>query len=487
MSVSFNGIPSNLMTPGVYFEFDNAYASANNPAFKMLAFGQKLTAGTAADNIPLNVTSVEQSKTWFGDGSMIARMCQAMLSANQHIDLWAIPVSDGSTVKAGGSLKSPPNASHNGVLNIKIGGDIVKVVVTQGDTPAQVATATAAAVQANGSLLVSAAVDGSDNTKTNLTAKNGGALGNDIAVSADFAASIAPTAPTLTIVQPTGGSGSPTLTSAISAMADVWYNWIAFPYNDATSLTAIEAELLDRWGPMRQIGGRAFTAYRGNHTDTATFGNGRNSLHVVAMGANESPQPPYLWSATLAAVASKLLSIDPARPLQTALLPGIQSPAHASRWTQPERNTLLQDGISTFKSNVDDTVSIERIVTMYQTNDSGFEDDSYQDIQTLETLERIRFEQRAYIASTYPRHKLADDGTDYPPGQAIVTPSIIKGELISLYQRFIDLGWVEDLAGYTSSLIVEINSSDANRMDVRDVPNIINQFRVLAGKTQFKR
>ena len=238
---------------------------------------------------------------------------------------------------------------------------------------------------------------------------------------------------------------------------------------------------------MRQIGGRAFTAYRGNHTDTATFGNGRNSLHVVAMGANESPQPPYLWSATLAAVASKLLSIDPARPLQTALLPGIQSPAHASRWTQPERNTLLQDGISTFKSNVDDTVSIERIVTMYQTNDSGFEDDSYQDIQTLETLERIRFEQRAYIASTYPRHKLADDGTDYPPGQAIVTPSIIKGELISLYQRFIDLGWVEDLAGYTSSLIVEINSSDANRMDVRDVPNIINQFRVLAGKTQFKR
>jgi phage tail sheath gpL-like len=42
-------------------------------------------------------------------------------------------------------------------------------------------------------------------------------------------------------------------------MTETQFDVIAFPYNDATSLTAIEAELLDRWGPVRQNDGMAFT------------------------------------------------------------------------------------------------------------------------------------------------------------------------------------------------------------------------------------
>jgi len=35
------------------------------------------------------------------------------------------------------------------------------------------------------------------------------------------------------------------------------------------------------------------------------------------------------------------------------------------------------------------------------------------------------------ITSKYPRHKLAPDGTRFGPGQAILTPTAAKAELVS--------------------------------------------------------
>jgi phage tail sheath gpL-like len=56
---------------------------------------------------------------------------------------------------------------------------------------------------------------------------------------------------------------------------------------------------------------------------------------------------------------------------------------------------------------------------------------------------------------------------------------------LALYRDFEARGWVEDYEGYRQSLIVE-RDADRSRMNYRDVPNLINQLRVVAGKTQFK-
>ena len=89
------------------------------------------------------------------------------------------------------------------------------------------------------------------------------------------------------------------------------------------------------------------------------------------------------------------------------------------------------------------------------------------------------------ITQKYPRHKLAGDGTNYGPGQAIITPKIIRGELLALYQEMELKGWVEDYSGYDKQLIVERDISDRNRLNWRDTPNLVNQARVFAGKQQF--
>ena len=49
-------------------------------------------------------------------------------------------------------------------------------------------------------------------------------------------------------------------------------------------------------------------------------------------------------------------------------------------------------------------------------------------------LARLIGNQKQAITSKFPRMKLADDGIRFGPGQAIVTPSMIKGEFISEYQ-----------------------------------------------------
>ena len=203
------------------------------------------------------------------------------------------------------------------------------------------------------------------------------------------------------------------------------------------------------------------------------------------MGTGKSPTPVWIWAAVNAATALASLETDPARPLQTLALTGVIPPALEDRWTLEERNLLLHDGIATFMVQAGDVVAIERQVPMYQTNRWGMPDPSYLDVNTPATLGYIRYATRARILQKYPRHKLASDGTRYGAGQAIVTPSVIRGELLALYRELEEAGIVENFDQYKADLIVERNANDRNRVDVLAPPDLVNQFRIFAMKTMY--
>src|SRR6185503_4874888 len=84
---------------------------------------------------------------------------------------------------------------------------------------------------------------------------------------------------TLTFTQLASGATNPTLTNLLAAMGDMWFHIWAQPYTDSTSLTAIEGELADRFGPMRMIDGVAFTSTSGSTSTLTTLGDARNSPH----------------------------------------------------------------------------------------------------------------------------------------------------------------------------------------------------------------
>ena len=489
MPISFNLIPAALRIPGVYIEFDNSLANNALPNFKLLVMGQRLSTGTVAEGVPTQVTSGEQAETFFGRGSMLAEQIKAIKEAQQFFDVWAIALDEnGAGAEASGTITFTGPSTEAGTLNIYIAGKRVQVAVASGDADTVIAAAANAAINLDTSLPVTATVLLGVVT---LTSKWKGETGNDIDVRMNYYDEETPAGVGVAIVAQSGGTANPDVSTAIAAMADEWYNWMVMPFTDAANLVLLETELDDRFGPMRQIGCRAFAAHRGNHASAVTLGDSRNNPHVTIMGTNVAPQPPYIWASVNAVTGAFNLANDPARPLQTLKLIGIMAPEKSIRWTDNERNLLLYDGIATYKVASDGSVMIERQATTYQVNSSDLPDDSYLDIQVPETLERIRFRQRQLFSQKFPRHKLAEDDARFGAGQAMMQPKIARAELIALYFTMEQDGWVQDAEGYKDSIIAEIGdgngSGDRNRLNIQDSPKLVGQYRVHGQKTQFRK
>ncbi len=151
-----------------------------------------------------------------------------------------------------------------------------------------------------------------------------------------------------------------------------------------------------------------------------------------------------------------------------------------------ELNNLSLSGIATQRTLTDNIPFIARETTTYTLNVYGASDDAYDVATTLATLARILRNQRQAITSKYPRSKLADDGTRFGAGQAIVTPKTIKAELVAQYRIDEFNGLVENAIAFKNALIVERDSNDPNRINVLYPPDLVNGLRVFAVLAQFR-
>ena len=482
--ISFTSIPIGIRTPGSYIEFDNTRAVRGLPALshRILVIGQKTALGTAPVLTPKRITSVAQAAADYGPGSMLAAMVAAVRAANTYTDCYAIALADNSEgTAAEGLLAIGGPATAGGTLNLYVAGVRVQVGIAAGQTQGQIATAIAAAITA-AKVPVNAVASGAN---VQLFAQHAGEAGNYIDIRLNYAFGEAtPAGVTVLVATPmSGGTGNPDLTALIAAIGDEQYDTIILPYTDASSLAAIEAEMARRWGPMVQREGHVFAAVSGTVGDATTLGDSRNSPHVTIMHAGKSPTPPWIWAAVTGAVDA--FEPDPARPRQTLPLPGCLAAKEADRPTREERNTLLGEGIATHTVDAGGIVRMERLVTTYQETPAGDPDVSYLDIETLRTLAYMRATTRLRMAAEYPRHKLADDGTAYAPGQAIVTPQEIRGTLLHLARDWETAGLLENFDVFREALIVERNATDRNRVDALIPPDVVNQFRVFAAAIQF--
>lgn len=232
--------------------------------------------------------------------------------------------------------------------------------------------------------------------------------------------------------------------------------------------------------------GHVYTAKRGDVETLKTFGSARNDQHMTIVGIE--PAMPTAVEEVLAAYLARtfvFISADPARPTQTGVLTGVMATPAQGRFIMTERQTLLENGIATLTTTAG-SVMIERAVTTYQRNAYGDKDASYLDSETMHTSAYVLRQLKSLITSKYGRHKLASDGTRYGAGQAIVTPSVIRGELVALYRRLELAGIVENADLFKKYLIVERNADDPNRLDVLFPPDYVNQLRVFAVLNQFR-
>ena len=491
MAISFNHIPAGIRVPLFYAEFDASQAGAFAQDQRTLLIGQMLAAGSAAAGAPVLVTRTDQALGLFGQGSMLHRMVAACRRNDGFGEVWCLPLADHAAATAAtGTLALTGPATAAGTLALYIAGQRVQQAVAAGATAAAIATALAATINAAAGLPVTAAADAGTVT---LTARHKGALGNAIDLRLDYRGELGgestPAGLGVAITAMAGGATDPDLAAALAGLGDGEYDFVACPYTDTANLDVIAAEwgeVTGRWSYARQVYGHVFAARAGTVAALSTFGTARNDPHVTVAGLYASPTPPWELAAALTAVAAASLRIDPARPLQTLPLAGVLAPAPADRFTLAERQILLFDGIATLRIAEDGTVQVERLITTYQRNAWGVADPSYLDVTTLCTLVAVTRRMKAAIARKFGRHKLANDGTRFGAGQAIVTPRIVRAELIAQYGQMEALGLVENAAAFAAHLIVERNADDPNRLDVLYPPDLVNQLRIFAVLTQFR-
>jgi phage tail sheath gpL-like len=488
MAISFNGIPA-IRTPGQYVELDNSKAFQGLPLIpnRILVLGQRLAAGTVAAGVPTRVQTLAQAQSYFGRGSMLAAQLEALLGVNATTETWAIALDDnGAGVAATGTFTMGGAPTAAGTLNAYVAGRRVQVAVASGAAVNAVAAALAAAISADADMPVTANAVAAVVT---VTARHKGEVGNTIDLRVNYAQGEAlPAGLTCAVAAMAGGTSNPDLAAAIAALGATWYATVAHPYVDATSLAALEQEMARRSGPLVQIPGVAFTAMSGTQGTLSTLGDTRNSERSVILGTGKSPTPPYAAAAILAGVDAFQLS-DPTainRPRQTLPLTGMKPPAAKDQLTRAERDLLLGDGIATFIVDAGGNCLVERVVTTYQTNPFGAIDPSYQDVETVRTVDYLRFSLANRIALKFPRHKLASDGTRFGAGQAIVTPSIIRAEIIALFRQWEDQALAENIDQFKAQLIVERDANDANRVNAYVPPDVVNQFRVFAAVLGFR-
>jgi phage tail sheath gpL-like len=155
------------------------------------------------------------------------------------------------------------------------------------------------------------------------------------------------------------------------------------------------------------------------------------------------------------------------------------------RFLLTERQSLLNTGIAT-SYVAGGLLRVERAITTYQKNTWSQPDPSYLDSETLHQSAYIIRYLRNRITQKYPRHKLANDGTRFGAGQAIVTPNVIRGELLAAYSDMELDGIVENAKAFAAALIVERDTNNPNRVNVLLPPDYVNQLRVFALLNQFR-
>lgn len=487
------GIPSNWRLPLFWLSMDASRAGSFRNNLPALLIGTAIAAGTATRDVPLAVGNLEQIRQAAGVGSELYLMGKTFLQNNAAQELYILPIAEPAAgTAASGTITITGSATAPGTLPLYVGDRRVDVAVNAGDSATVIGTNSAAAINAVSELPVTAAAAGGVVT---LTAKWKGLTGNQIRfgsrLGGAFAGEVIPAGVSVAVAQPANGTGTPSLVNAIANLGDEPYEYVALAYNDATSLDAIEAEFgfadAGRWGWMRMLYGHVFAARADTYSGHLTFLATRN-MGVTSIMTLESsmPTPAFQVAAAYTAQAAKSLQDDPARPLQTLPMLGVMAAPKEDRFGMLERNAIANNGGAVQQTMNDGTVQIRREQTTYQFNSYGQPDDAYDVVPTLATLARISRELNSVITNRYPRHKLANNGTRVGPGQAIVTPNVIKAEIVAHYDLLEYNGLVEDVANFTRHLIVERDPNNKDRLNVLYPPDLVNQFRIAAFVAQFR-
>ncbi|MDH5525219.1 MAG: phage tail sheath subtilisin-like domain-containing protein [Desulfobulbaceae bacterium] len=467
-NITFDTIPASIRKPGKYFEFNTRLAVRTLPANKrrMLIVGQRLAAGSVAEAIPAQVFSDAEAADYFGQGSIAHLMARAAITANPYLDLTCVALDDAATAQqAGGTNTIGGPATSTGSIKFRIGNKTIEVGFANADTASAIATALNDEIAKYPDLPITSAVNGGVPEQLDITAKNGGTIGNQIPLSCEVTGS----GVTATVVAMSGGSVDPDIDTALAAVFAEQYHIIAAYLNDQTSLTALRDHLDSVSGALEQRPGRGVYATTGALADATTLAGQLNGGRMNHAYLRATRSLAFELACAYAAVMA--FEEDPAMPLNTLSLPGIHAPEVDQRLSRTEQESCLYNGVSPLEVGPGERVQIVRAITTYTKDAQDIDDISLLDTTTIDTLDYVRKACRERIALRFPRAKLSSR-----------TPGKVRTELLDVLLKCEELEIVEEVLANKDGLIVERDLQDPNRLDAKIPADVVNGLHVFAGR-----
>jgi len=492
-SITFSTIPlSTLLVPMVAAEVDASGANTSGQIYRGLNIATMASTGTALPGVPVLVSGTSDSGVLFGIGSMAYMMVADYRNQDPFGELWVLPIAQpgtGSAPTATMTITGPATASGN--LFVYIGGQLVTCPVTAGDAATAIATHFVAACSL--SLLPTLPVTATASAGVvTLTARDITVSGSDIDLQANYLGSAAgqatPAGVTLAFsVTNMGATGvaNPSIATALAALGSHAFDFIMCGLNDATNLPLVAALLNDtsgRWSWEQELFGHGVAFNNGNLSAQASFVAALNNQHLSVFGGYKSPWPMYRCAADVGGAWAVSTRANPALPVQNIDL-NMLAPPLPYRLDISDRNIALTDGASTIKTTGASQTVLERMVTTYTTNAAGAPDNSYRDVETMDTLTYLIRDLRTYLASTYARKILVADGTPITGGSSMVTAQSIKADIISRYRTYCNNGLAQNYATFAANAVAQ-NVGNGN-VALQLPFDLANQLRVLALKIAF--
>uniref|UniRef100_UPI0006C3F112 phage tail sheath C-terminal domain-containing protein n=2 Tax=Xenorhabdus TaxID=626 RepID=UPI0006C3F112 len=162
---------------------------------------------------------------------------------------------------------------------------------------------------------------------------------------------------------------------------------------------------------------------------------------------------------------------DPARPLNTLPLAGMDITPVTHRASRNEQENALHNGLTPIEVGAGNRVQIVRAITTYTRNAEGVDDIALLDLTTLRTLDYTRKACRERISQRFPRDKLNER-----------TRQKVRSELLDVLLKLEESEILENVEANKDKLIVERNDKDPNRLDAEIPADVVNGLHVFAGR-----
>jgi phage tail sheath gpL-like len=434
MGIRFNSIDTSGLTPRHATEFDSTSGSAATPDTTqfLLLVGQRINTAVTPVNTVVDLFSEADGAALFKAGSMLDFMCRAAFAAFPNARISAVAVDD-----AGGAVAATANvifgggaATDDGAVETRIAGRVVRSVINSGDVESVIAARHVADINAIAGLPVTAAVNGGNNKRVDLTAKNKGTHGNYITLTTKLTVSGIGSTTTASAARLSGGTTDPDIAPALAASAPKRCHKVAAGANDATTAGALKSFVRQQSDPDHEKGEIGMQAITTVLSDATTLANGLEHERSMVLWLKDTDSLPCEVAAAVGAVMTS--ETNPARPWNTATVLGLFPPPVASRPIRTETDNVLANGVTPLVVNALGDVTIMRAVTTKVQNAQGSTDFTLLDVTTITSFDWLRDCINLMIETYFSRANVADDDAegDLPPD--VVTPSKFKIALLNV-------------------------------------------------------